>query len=353
MLRVALVGNLANVAYSRAKALRQYTQIEADLFVNSDEMREPTSRPPESYGWIKPISAHQIPFGRTIAKRGLRKILRTYDLIESYCCQPTFVRDLGVPYVSYATGSDLRELALENSAAGRRTRSIFEGARLIFFSLDAGHLEAIEKLHLGHAIPSRQVVDVEFFTPPASEPVLEEFTVFHPTNQLWIPRAQQRFTKRNDILFRGFARFLRNGSGRIGWLKRGPDAEATIKLIEELGISEHTTCWGATLPRNQLVEAYRQSHVVADQFQASCGLVALEAMSCGRAVLVHMYENAYEERPPVLEATTEEEVCNGLRQALSPNFRKWLGKEARRFILKYHHPKTVAQELARHYASIV
>lgn len=131
--RIALVGNLANSAYRTCKFLRR-KGVQADIYVDESELVYPTSNPEnEDPGilenppaWLKIIPKPSLPvgmwnrrplriawwtlsrIGRKTPKHLLIRTLRRYDLVMSFCCKPWFVQEIGRPYISMATGSDLR-----------------------------------------------------------------------------------------------------------------------------------------------------------------------------------------------------------------------------------------------------
>jgi glycosyltransferase involved in cell wall biosynthesis len=378
--KIALVGNLANVAYQTCKFLRK-RHIQADVFVHEYELTQPASNP-ENHDpgiwqdpplWLKivPNVAIAEPTKLPLLLRKIQSLidhlyilptLHRYDLIESFCLAPRLIRWVGRPYISFATGSDLRELALENSFWGRVARKTFQQAEVVFFGPDPGHLEMVHKLHLENAYPYRQIIDTDFYAPHhinRFSSTNEELIIFHPTRLDWASQHSRKWTKGNDKLFRAFARLIGEGyKAKLLYLKRGEDINPTERLIEQLGIGQYVEPILENMTKAQLCHYYNLADVVADQFDiGGFGLIGLEAMSCGRPVLVNVNSDVgnlcYDEFPPILNCATEQEIYNQLKQALNLQYREKIGEQARQWIMKYHHWEVVIDNLIKHYETVL
>lgn len=374
--RIALVGNLANVAYQTCTFLRR-KGVQADVFVYEHELAYLPSNP-ESLDpgilqnpphWLKIV--RQTPAGVWIhwPLRELRALcrklrffltLRRYELIQSFCCSPWYVRMIGRPYISFATGSDLRELAIENTRLGRHARSIFQHAQIVFFGPDSGHLDAVRQLRLRSSYPYRQIIDTDFYAPKNGwrRQTAGELLIFHPSRLDWTYSGPGRWNKGNDRLFRAFGRLVKEGhQARLFYLERGDDIEATQRLVTELGIEQHIQTCSGEMTKSQLCRYYNLADVVADQFCVGLGLIGLEAMSCGRPVLVSLDVQAtnlcYEEIPPVLNCKTEDEIYACLKSALNPEYRERIGREARGWIMRHHRAQRVIDQLIWHYETVL
>ncbi len=384
--RIALVCNLANVAYRICKLLRR-NGVQADIYVYESELDYPTSNPenedPGILGnppaWLKLIPKPSLPvgmwnrrplriawwtlrrIGRKTAKHVLVRILRSYDLIVSFCCEPWFVQEIGRPYISVATGSDLRELAVEDSPRGRHAKSIFQHAQLVFYGPDPASLETANNLKLRSSYV-RFPVDTEFFVPNDTlrpRTPTDELLVFHPSNLDWTYTGPDRWTKGNDKLFRAFARLVHEGNkARLVYLERGPDIEATRELVKSLGIGSRVEAISRTMSRAELHDFYSMADVVFDQVsRTSFGQIGLEAMSCGRTVLVDLDSKTinlfYEEFPPVLNCRTEDEIFRQLKAVLDFGFRQKMGRQSREWIMKYHGSETATAELVKRFEIVL
>lgn len=383
--RIALVGNLGNVAYQMCKFLRR-RGVQADVFVasselatgGSPELHDPgvLADPPE---WLKIMSEPWPTAGvgvwtQALLRKGYHSFrwrlfqcrfiswLRQYDLIESFCLQPFWLRRIGRPYISFATGSDLRELAMENGQAGRIARDIFQNAQIVFFGPDPGHLNCVRQLRLSSSYPYRQIIDADFYAPDDPwhrHADRKELVIFHPTRLDWAYRGSDRLLKGNDKLFCAFARLVKEGHpARLIYLERGSDVVQTRQLVRELEIEPFVEVPSAGLTAPELRDYYNRADVVADQFNGGgFGLIGLEAMSCSRPTLVDLdvatANLCYEEFPPLLNCRTEDEIYDQLKLTLNGEYREELGRQARQWIMKYHHWEKVIDKLIWHYETVL
>ena len=385
-MKIALIGNVANVAYQTCKFLRR-KGVQADVFVNDVELQHvgtnPVSHDPDIFEqkpeWLiikqmpKPGQGiwgqpgfriiHKLP-QHALYRYNLFKELRTYDLLESFNCAPFWIRYIGKPYISFATGSDLRELTKRDTKQGRKAREIFKHAEIVFFGPDPGHIERVRTLQLKNSYPYRQIIDTEFYRPNTALRQSErrdELVIFHPSRQDWTYQGAERDLaglKGNDKLIRGFARFVKDGhKAKLILLDRGPDSENTKQLLSELQIWQQVELL-AEMNRHDLVHYYNHADVVADQFTTGgMGLIGLEAMACGRPLFVYLDEYTtnlcYEEFPPVLNCSKENEIYEQLKQALAIDSREEIGARARKWIMRYHHWEKVIDRLIWHYETVL
>ena len=383
--RIAHVGNLANVAYLTAKALRR-AGVQADFFILSTEMADPATYPgnadpdfaADPPDWLKVIQVPsraetglwsgrlrgRLRFAVEWRVRQLQwwRELRTYALIQSYTASPIWVRRVGRPYVAFATGSDLRELAATPSRHGRRALDLFRHANVLLHGPDPGHVALVRRFRIAAAYLARQIIDTDFYSPGETSPTRradEPLVVFHPTNLDWVAQ-EGRWQKGNDRLFRAFARFVSRGhAGRLVYVERGADIEATRALVGELDIGEFVEPIPGGLNATALRARYRAAHVVADQFDnGGFGRVGLEAMSCLRPVLVDVDPGSacrfYDSLPPVMRCRTEDEIYGQLVRAFAePAATEELGLRAREWVVSNHSTERVAADLIWHYERIL
>lgn len=373
-MKVALIGNLVNMAYNITKFLRR-RGIEADLLLSKSEIG--TSNPVWEDPELKEHWPEWIRFwddysrltwhGRLLASIPKVRILtpifqlRKYDLIHSFCTASTYSQFTGRPYIATATGSDLRELASENTKAGRRMRRAFIKAKIVFFASDEGHVQQVKKLGLAQAQFLPPIIDTDKYAPFPSNmrKTNYEFTIFHPSRLDWSYQGVDRSsTKGNDRFFKAFARFVKEGyNAFLTIIDLGVDREKTRELIAELGISENVE-FVPKMSKNDLIKYYNEADVVIDQFDVgSLGYVALEGMSCAKPVIVYVntecYKVCYPDLPPVLNARSEDEIYERLLEVSDRARRETIGKNAREWILKYHHWEKVIDKLIFHYETVL
>ena len=133
-----------------------------------------------------------------------------------------------------------------------------------------------------------------------------------------------------------------------------PDRQKTYSLIHDLGLSDRIEI-RFHMNKERLIPEYCSSDVVIDQFiLGSIGLVTLEAMACGKPVIVYMNEEPLkilkESIPPVLNSRTEEEILSSMRLCISDRKKVTaIGKRSREFIEEIHSPKAVIGRILGYY----
>jgi glycosyltransferase involved in cell wall biosynthesis len=346
---IAIVGNLCNLGYEFARAFHEAGR-EARLLATPRDAADWHRVYPDRDPAEEPL-IHLVGTGRWTGYASLARQLRRYDVVFSVALGAMQVLPwCRRPYVSYATGSDLRELAAGLDQYARRqaflARHTFRHASHVFYSPDLKQVLMLERLRLNKATPWRQLVDVDYWArtaAPTASPT-QGIVLFHPTSQIWMPRFEGQTLKRNDILFTGFAMFLeRGGRGRLQYLHRGQDADRTAQLVQDLGISDHVEVVGGDMSRNALRELYGCADVVADQFETGIGLIALEAMAAARPVIGYLDSTLAartyappDRPPPLLSATHPREVCRALEQLADDEERHRVGREAQLWVRKHH-----------------
>lgn len=374
-MKIAILGNLVNVGYRMAKFLCQ-KGVEADLYLRPNEA-DPSWEENhyedgtgiKTYGYAHlAFSLMPIRTSKYIIDRlNLLRKLSQYDIIQKVCgglrsLDLTYLTLLKRPYTALATGSDLRELAIQDSVAGRRTLSSFRKARVLFLSTPdlietANELELSNWVYLPHPIDTERYCPFEYqLNKPNFDTVF-----FHASRLDWSYTGADRVLaglKYNDRFIRAFARYIREGhNSLVIVVDYGVDKEKTKDLVRELGI-ENNVEFIPPMTKSSLISYYNGADVVIDQFGAGWfGLVALEAMSCVKPVMAYVNkqysELVYPEGPPILNCRTEDEIYHQLLKAGDKEYREQLGRQAREWILKYHHWEKVIDKLIFHYETIL
>jgi glycosyltransferase involved in cell wall biosynthesis len=267
------------------------------------------------------------------------------------------------PYIACATGSDLRELALTGKGVNAELcRQFFRRARVVLL-LNLDMPAIADRLGYRHAKFFPFAVDSEFFVPKETARRYGregDLLIFMPSHLDWgvTDNAPGRSsTKGNDRLIRAFARFVKAGqNGHLIMLDRGPDRELARRLIVELDIVNQVTFLDQ-MKKQELIEHFNMADVVADQFDIGAfGTTTLEAMACAKPVLVYVDEGCadqcYSDRPPVLNAHSEDEILQALHKSLDAGFRNELGKQARDWVVRHHDAPSVAARLIEIYQTL-
>lgn len=359
---IAIIGNLANVGHKFAYFLNQ-VGVNSKLILHENQLNYwkqfNPNLDPNSCNTLQIIRNHKLA-GKITRKLSEIQILKKYDLIISVALGGLWSLSLTKkPYVSYANGSDLRELAAGLGYRGlqvRQARKVFQNANLVFHSPDTDHVKMLKELGLTKTIPWRQFVDTAFWKPsekPFKRTQNEGISIFHPANLLWIPKFKGQSLKGNDLLFKGFRLFLdKGGIGKLYYLQRGQNIKETDVLVKNLNLQKHCKAIDGSLNPNQLKSKMEKMDIVVDQFSPyrGFGLISLEAMSMGKPVMVgfsdEMIKLAYSstsQPPPILQAFTPDEIAKQLQLAQESSYLGKIALASRRWIEKYHDPIKLAE----------
>lgn len=343
--RILHLGNLVNYGYRLVKHLRE-ADVDAHLLMNPDA---PTLSHPKS-------QTRNIPDWVHFWKRGshLRSFLeilrevRNYDLVHSYYTTVLPLQFTSTPYVFHAMGSDLRE-NVQWPIRGMLMRRALRKAELCVCS-QADLLEWYDKVGVKVHV-SYPPIDAGFYS-PAKAPRNQRFEIFHPSQQDWAHKANDRF-------FRAFARYLRevDPDAHCTAIDSGADRERSKKLVRDLGLESHVD-FIPIMNSEGIRERYHVSDVIADEYVVgSFGLITLESLSCGKTVVSYydkgLTRRFYPDEPPVLWAFSEDDILLQLTRASDASFRKEQGKRARKWILKHHSPESVAKDLIALYQRLL
>lgn len=270
------------------------------------------------------------------------------------------------PYIACATGSDIREVAmLDRGKNGIVMRSFFENsARTLLLNIDM--VEISKKLGLKNAEFFPFSIDTQKYSPENVKRLYgnpEDLLIFMPSHLDWgikdCARAQNRnSTKGNNRLILAFSKLINNGlNAHLIILDRGSDRLLAKEMISNLKLETRVTIL-PQMKKKELLYHMRMADVVADQFDiGSFGTTGLEAMSCGKPLLIYINnkysDECYKMRPPVVNVKTEEEIYNSLLTLFTAEKRAEIGQNARAWILQHHDSKLVAKRLLSIYKSVL
>jgi len=348
----------ANLGYEMASNFTK-VGIKSELIIKKSHLDEWRKLHPNS-------DPHSDPILRVISDEGKNSFLRTlneikisrkYDMIFSIGLGGFwFLSLIRKPFVSYATGADLTELAGGKGFSGIRSKQakkIFQKAKLVFYSVEYGHIEMIKKLELKNTIPWRQFIDTDFWKNSIQKKnENNELKIFHPTSLDWIPKYDGQRLKSNETLFKGFSKFLNTGGkGKIFFRNRGQNIIETRELIKELQLESDVKELQESPNRDEQKKIMSEMDIVADQFGVgNFGLITLESMSMGKPVIVYLPKKSAKlsypepaEIPPILNASTPNEIAKHLHDM--SNFKKLYEQsiKSREWIEKYHKPEILAR----------
>lgn len=376
-MRVLHLGNTNNIGYEIARSLRE-VGVESTLlvdrsdFITSDpswESPEPVSQT-QSPDWIRyyrNTQRHRLSFGswnirfpyfhRLQQSVDLACLAGAYDLLQAYNYDVALcLTQPRKPFIAFCIGGDLNVTALSHTLVGWLMRRAYRRARFVFYS-NINMIDAVQRLGLRNAHFMPLPVNTEKYVPSNNSAIREqlgcEFLLFSPTRHAWE-------TKGNNKLLHAFAQLVRESSRKIKLMlcDWGEDLARSHALSRELRIEDNIV-WRPLMPKRELIRFYHASDIVLDQFNLGAfGLTTLEAMACGKPVVLNCHEEfvreCYPEMPPVDHAASSEEILAVLRDLLKePQKREKLGQAARQWILRYHSASVVARRHLEFYRHIV
>ncbi len=164
---------------------------------------------------------------------------------------------------------------------------------------------------------------------------------------LLLAARQDFFWKGTDRFARAFAEIVAAGAPLYlvvtPW---GADVEETRQIFADAGVLDSIHYLESAVAKPILRDLYRVADLVVDQFTVTAfGAVMLEAMACGTPVLINLDLEAFHDRwpdfvsPPILRASSEEEIAAVLRSLDDESRLEELGRASRRWIQEHHGPQ--------------
>ena len=254
-----------------------------------------------------------------------------------YLLQDCYIADrLGKkPLIGHAHGSDLR-VSMHHWMWGRIVRHNLKSCSKILVSTPDVLSAAKNVRNNAEYLPNP--VDEELFYPKPLELRHEKMKVLIASDCNWK-------VKGTDVAIKALGRVKHNVDVSI--ISTGVDVDKTLALSHSIGLRLNL------LPRrshDRLNEYYWNADVVIDRFAlGSMGMVSLEAIACGRPVLVYVSSEYLEnEGFPLMDLCKEEEVAETLA-----NLPGDLWKREHEFVQKYHDPDKVTSRLLEIYRALI
>lgn len=348
------VGNLANLPYRFVKSLRK-VGFDAELLIPliHDPTEDPRWEDPELFQYGFPEWILLWDNTHPLRKLHLIRTIRKYDIIHAYTMLSIAALFSLKPYIAHSTGSDLRELALQNTRWGLLMREAFRRSKILLFGAP-DLIRVIRKLNIRNARFIPQPIDVKRYVSRKVELKSKyncETLLFHPSGLNWS-------LKGSDLFLKAYVRLIKEVKDvfllLIDW---GIDKERTKRFLKEAGAAKHVK-FLPLLDHEKLIKHYNAADIIISQFVVgSIGLITLEAMSCGKPVMVHVseeyYKLCYPELPPVVNAQTEDQIFEKLYDLVTDESkRRQIGKKSQEWVSNYHHWKKVSKNLIKIYESL-
>jgi glycosyltransferase involved in cell wall biosynthesis len=276
----------------------------------------------------------------------LARLFDHFDVIQAYSIDGAWPLLAHRPYIAYEHGT-LRVIPFQDDMTGRLAATAFLGANHVFVT----NIDCIAPaMRLGippnritplpHAFDDKKLID--FWKRNAeARPPDDCIIFFHPARHDWRD-ADPSLVKGNDRLIRAFARVCRETPQvRLAMIAWGRDLDASRELVRSLDI-EGKVQWLGPMRKPDLWRTYLSSHAVLDQFVLpSFGGVTFEALTLGRRVITNIEfataEEFFSEAPPILSASTENEIVDALRKIIvDRNDDRGVGEASSLWIQRYH-----------------
>ena len=262
------------------------------------------------------------------------------------------------PYVAFATGSDLRELARSNSPDGLRARQYFKNARLaVIINFDPKTQEAVDDLRLSRIhhfrFPMLPATSTENDDERERDIVsrAREFASRYSFN-IYLA-ASQDFSrahegaefgscKGNDLAIDAILKIAITSNFGVFVRRAGPDADLAARMLAPIADRVHFL---PTLSRAGFQSIAQMSDVVLDQFfVGTFGALALEAGMLGVPTLTYLHDGIasyYDSPPPFLSARTSDDIAAKLVLLLetTKEGRNEFGARISRWVAEEHSEK--------------
>lgn len=240
----------------------------------------------------------------------------------------------------FGTGSDfyssenVNGLIYENSIKGWLMRDAVNRAEGVFYC-DPNIKKHAEAHHAKKTIHIPNPIFLEDFKKYDGEEPFKDFTVLAPARQLW-------YSKGNDILIKGFAKFiLSGGTGKLLWSYYAEDKERTRELIKTLGIESYCEAL-PLLPKDELLRLYSKVDVIIDHFiYGALSIVGFDALAMGKPLITYInptQKAVYDEELPLTSVNTPETISSALTELYHGN----KPRDSINWVKKYHSPERAA-----------
>jgi len=286
--------------------------------------------------------------------------LGKYDLVVGHSPFASHARSYLMvhrkPYAIYDAG-DIRYLDEDaGSALGgyRKSRWGYRHASKIFFTnVDTFEIFKEKGFDQESIVYTPFAIDTSLYTKINVPPLFEGHSpiFFSASRHSWIYKG-------NDRLIMAFHKYLkRNSKALLMMTGLGQDLARSKQLVNTLGISQSVR-WLPVVSKKTLVKYYNASDAVFDQFvYPAFGTLALEAMACQKPVVSYantsLWERVHGSVPPMLNASSADEICKAMTLLEDEAVRERHGSEARSWIERTCEATIVARLQERVYGEII
>lgn len=240
------------------------------------------------------------------------------------------------PLVGHAHGSDLRS-SIKHRVFGRIVRYNLKNCDKILVSTP-------DILSIAKEFRS----DVEYLPNPVDSGIFypKPLVTEKPEKKRVLIASDSNWNvKGTDMTIRALSKI--KDDVEINIIKYGVDFERTLSLTRSLGMQLNVL---PKVPHDEMNEYYWSADIVIDQFKmGSLGMVSLEAIACGRPVIVYVSSEYHEYKDfPLKDLNVEEEIADAI---LNADMELWQREYS--YLEKNHKPEVVIERLLRIYRSAV
>lgn len=331
-LKILHVNECGSVAKDLVQGLRNLG-IEADIY-------QPTVGTYRANAWKRSL----LPLIRTWEAIKLYFLVkqRQYNVVHVHYASLAYMTIItGIPYFLHCHGSDLRR-DLSRPVLGTITREAIRKAIRVFY-VTPDLKKYLDPLR-SDAIFLPNPIDLEKFKPSLNieqlKPCILCISKMEPFKGIeWnIQIIEQVWEIRPEV--------------EVAIFNFG-NSEIAKRFISEHQQDPRLILLSRT-PHEKMSELIGSFRVILGQQHldvGALGLSELEAMACGKPVVCYFnYPDAYPEPPPIIASHTPEEAAAHILRLLDdPNLCMNLGKEARKWVSKYHNPQSIIQTLIDYY----
>lgn len=281
-----------------------------------------------------------------------------YDVIQCYATDPIYGLLYGKQnYIAFEHGT-LRTFTSDDSTINALTALAYRKAYHAFIT-NGDCLAYAQGLNMTNFSPMIHPVDIEQHRIRNEDRIQQLRTQYQADVLLFCPLRHDWEIKGTDKHIRALPYLNQMLSKRIilvmaNW---GADLEKSKTLAKSLGVEEQIV-WSAPLSRVKMIEMLQICDVLLDQTILPCfGSTTPQALACGTPALMSYKAETttwlIPEPAPIIQASNEQEIAAGVKQALDPTWLAAFKQRAAHWINTYHSSQVALETQLRVYQQLL